>query len=326
MKTDTSQKIIGIIRQKGEIRPDELIRVLGLSRAAVHKQLKKLVAAGKLRRLGRSPLVYYFLAGMVEDKLFFPREQAEFLEKNYFYVTPQGELLQGVTGFGHWLGEVGKVKEAIVFARRYKKVRQAADQFMGKNGLIELSEKLKNTYPKVYLNRLYCLDWYSLPEFGKTNLGQMVLFAKQSQSRRLIRRVAEESKNKITQLIKDKQIDALVYVPHSLPRQIQFLAEYRRCLNLNLTEIKLEKIRTGEVIVAQKSLNKLSERVINARETIMVAGEKQYEAVLLIDDAVGSGATLNETAKKLKDKKLAARVYGFALVSSFKGFDVIREL
>jgi predicted ArsR family transcriptional regulator len=59
MKTDTGQKIIQIAKQKGEVRPDELIRKLGISRVAVHRQLKKLVASGALRRLGRPPRVFY---------------------------------------------------------------------------------------------------------------------------------------------------------------------------------------------------------------------------------------------------------------------------
>ncbi len=47
---------------------------------------------------------------------------------------------------------------------------------------------------------------------------------------------------------------------------------------------------------------------------------------MLIDDAVGSGATINETACKMKLKKMTAEVIGFAVVGSFKGFDVIQEV
>lgn len=54
--------------------------------------------------------------------------------------------------------------------------------------------------------------------------------------------------------------------------------------------------------------------------------ESKIILLLLIDDAVGSGATLNETAKKLKQMGIAKRVYGFAVVGSLKGFEVIREV
>ncbi len=84
---------------------------------------------------------------------------------------------------------------------------------------------------------------------------------------------------------------------------------------------------TGSVPVAQKTLSKLEDRVENARNTIFIRGNLQYENILLIDDAIGSGSTLNETAKKLKEKDLVKnKVIGLALTGSFKGFDVLNEV
>ena len=55
----------------------------------------------------------------------------------------------------------------------------------------------------------------------------------------------------------------------------------------------------GKIRVAQKTLGKLEERVRNAKETIFVDKiNSRFNNLLLIDDAVGSAATLNETAKK----------------------------
>ena len=52
-----------------------------------------------------------------------------------------------------------------------------------------------------------------------------------------------------------------------------------------------------------------------------------FDNILLIDDAVGSGATLNETAAQIKRKKLChGKIIGLAVVGSFKGFDVISEV
>jgi predicted amidophosphoribosyltransferase len=48
--------------------------------------------------------------------------------------------------------------------------------------------------------------------------------------------------------------------------------------------------------------------------------------VLLIDDAVGSGATLNQIAEKIKIKSISKSVYGLAVVGSFKGLDVITDI
>ena len=55
--------------------------------------------------------------------------------------------------------------------------------------------------------------------------------------------------------------------------------------------------------------------------------EEKYGNILLIDDAVGSGATLNETARKIKSKGLiSGKIIGLAITGSFKGFDVISEV
>lgn len=47
---------------------------------------------------------------------------------------------------------------------------------------------------------------------------------------------------------------------------------------------------------------------------------------LLIDGPVCSGSTLNQIAEKIKNKQVAKRVTGLAIVASFKGFDVITDV
>ncbi len=59
----------------------------------------------------------------------------------------------------------------------------------------------------------------------------------------------------------------------------------------------------------------------------MIVSEKSsFNHILLIDDAVGSGATLNEIAFQIKDKNIASKITGLALAGSFKGFEVISEV
>lgn len=53
---------------------------------------------------------------------------------------------------------------------------------------------------------------------------------------------------------------------------------------------------------------------------------RHFKHVLLIDDAVGSGSTLNQIAEKIKNKEVAKKVTGLAIVGSFKGFDVITDV
>jgi predicted amidophosphoribosyltransferase len=89
--------------------------------------------------------------------------------------------------------------------------------------------------------------------------------------------------------------------------------------------IRVQKIKNA-IVVPQKALSNIFERVANAKNTFYVPDQKAYKRVLMIDDAVGSGATMNEIALKLKEKTLAKQIIGLAITGSYKGFEVISEL
>lgn len=79
--------------------------------------------------------------------------------------------------------------------------------------------------------------------------------------------------------------------------------------------------------MAQKSLTKLSDRIENDNNTIFTIKENSaFKRVLVIDDAVGSGATLNIIAEKLKRVSGVDFVCGFAITGSLEGFEVINEI
>ena len=58
----------------------------------------------------------------------------------------------------------------------------------------------------------------------------------------------------------------------------------------------------------------------------MVTDQRKFTHVLLIDDAVGFGATMNEVAGKYKRMQPDSQIFGFAVSGSFKGFEVISEV
>ena len=123
------------------------------------------------------------------------------------------------------------------------------------------------------------------------------------------------------------QIDGIAFTPHSIPRKVSFLKEFKRFLDLHLPTIPLMKIFSGGVPVAQKSLSKLEDRIQNAKGTIYLQPDNCHlSRILVIDDAVGSGATLNIIAQKLKQEAGVEFVCGYALTGSLKGFEVINEI
>src|SRR3989344_4334824 len=59
MRTQTREKIVEMARQQGRVRPVELARALGIGKAALHRQHRKLEAEGKIIREGKAPKVVY---------------------------------------------------------------------------------------------------------------------------------------------------------------------------------------------------------------------------------------------------------------------------
>jgi orotate phosphoribosyltransferase-like protein len=96
-------------------------------------------------------------------------------------------------------------------------------------------------------------------------------------------------------------------------------------LAITIPLINIQKI-PGKIPIPQKSLSSLGERINNANTTFTIPEEQRYNKILLIDDAVGSGATLNQIAKKIKEKGTSSYIIGLAIVGSFKGFDVITDV
>src|SRR5690606_34497845 len=122
--------------------------------------------------------------------------------------------------------------------------------------------------------------------------------------------------------IEKHKIGAIGFIPPTIKREVQLMKFLKNGLNLNTPAIDIQKI-SGIIPVPQKSLNKIEERINNADSTFVLPENKKYNKVLLIDDAVGSGATMNQIAKKIKEKGTAKTIVGLAVVGSFKGFDVI---
>lgn len=329
MVTDTRDKILGYIRTHKQARAHDLVRVFGISRVAIHKQLNILLEKEEVKRVGKPPLVFYVPATKKEEvSVEVSAETKKIIEENYLYISPIGELLYGIEGFVAWAKGIGENKRILLFANEYVETRNRLKDYRSPNGLIDATEKLKHTFQDSFVDKLFYGDFYSMPKFGKTKLGQLVLYAKQSQNRVLVSELATLVKPQIEDIINKFSVKAVAFIPPTVPRTIQFMNEFEIMLNLKIPSIKLVKVTTGEVIVAQKTLARLGERITNARDTIFPKNnESFYSNVLLIDDAVGSGATFNETANKFKEAMIGKkRIIAFAIVGSFKGFDVIREV
>ena len=318
------QRIIDYIKEKGQSSADEMTNFFGVSRQIIHRHLSQLVKEGFIYRIGKPPQVYYLInkeeSSKNEDTV--SESLKNIINENYLVITPSGEQKDGWNGFTYWCDKqkLPLGKTAIEYERTLKKYAPYK-----KDGLIDGMYKIKHTFDHIYLDKVFYLDFYSIERFGKTRLGQLLLYAKQSQNKGLIHELVMQIKPKIDQLLKKFTIDAVGFIPPTVRREVQLMKELERQLNLPVPSINLVKVKTP-IAVPQKTLTKLEDRIENARSTIVVDDTHTYDTLLLIDDALGSGSTLNETAQKVKKQGLAKTIIGLAITGSFSGFEVISEV
>lgn len=322
----TSQNIKDYLRNKKSASGYELSNVLNLTDRAIRKQLANLLKRGEVVKIGKPPKVYYSLSepNTENNKSYIlDSTTVDFIDKNYLYISPSGKRLEGLKGFDAWCQKINlplekTANEYIKTLKKYYSLR--------KNNLINGSQKLKNTFKEIGLDHLFYLDFYSIDRFGKTKLGQLLLYAKQSQDKSLMEELTREIKPKIIKIIEKFNITSVGYIPPTVKRQVQLMRVLEEKLNLDLKKISLVKVKT-EVAVPQKTLTKLEDRIENAKRTIIVNDNNIHKNILLIDDAVGSGSTLNETALQIKSKRICkGKIIGLAITGSYKGFDVISEV
>ncbi len=322
-------KIQSLFKAKKELSVNEIVSDLHLSKQYAHRILNQLVETNEVERLGLPPKTIYRLKSVSENSTVvlatISKEQYKFLHDNFIMITEIGQLLYGLEAFQIWCSKRKLPVEKTI--NEFILTKEKYGQYIDSNGLISGLEKLKSTkgYDIIYMDELLYLDFYAIERFGKTRLGTILHYAKQGQNKMLMKILINEIKDKIETIITVYNIDAIAFVPPTIKRETQLMKVMANGLKINLPSIEIQKIG-GIIPVPQKSLNKLEERINNAENTFVVRGNVSYSNLLLIDDAVGSGSTLNQIAGKIKNKQLAKTVIGLAIVGSFKGFDVITDV
>jgi len=318
----TIEKIKKLLSEK-QWKISELSDALGISRQIIHRHLKKLLEEGEVRKIGTPPVVYYQIAEKqphIDYAL--QAEVQDLIQENFLFIDADGARYDGLDAFVRWCQK--RNFDVISKSQEYVAVYKKYQQYF-KNGVIDAGFKLQESFVEVFLDNLYYLDFYSVEVFGKTKLGQMLLYAKQSQNKKIMKDVVAMVSEKIETFSIAGNYDAIVFVAPTVKRETQFMTYLEKNLNLGLAKIKVQKIQT-EVVVPQKTLKKKEDRIKNADTTFVVSEHRKFKKVLIIDDAVGSGATIHQIAMKLKKQNITEYVDGLALVGSFNGFDILNEV
>ena len=322
--------ILHMFTQFNDLSVKEIEDSLLVSKQAIHYALNQLLENNSVEKFGRTPKTIYRLKKekpnqYVDDTFDFTTKEIEQFNNKVLVITEVGEMLTGLAAFSYWCNQrhLPLKKTAIEYLETQKKYQH----FVGKNKLIDGTDKLINTkgYDHIYLDKLYYCDFYAIERFGKTRLGTLLHYAKQGQNKMLMKILVDEIKTDLLHFIKQSKADAVGFVPPTIRREVQIMKFIETQLKIALPIIKINKI-SGIIPVPQKSLNKLNERIRNADNTFAVTSNNNYKQIILIDDAVGSGSTLNQIAAKIKNKNPLVKITGVAIVGSFKVFDVITDV
>ncbi len=324
------EQIILLFEESNEWSVKDLVDELFVSKQAVHYVINQLLDEKIIEKLGRTPKTIYRKINQNRLKSVLPfievsLEDQEFLLQNSLLISDTGLLLQGIDAFDYWCHQ--RKLPTLKTLEEFKITKKKYLNYVNSKGFIDGLEKIKNTkgYEKIWLDELFYIDFYAIERFGKTRIGTLLHFAKQGQNKMLMKIIVDEIQLKLSNFVKNSRADAIAFVPPTIKREVQIMKFMEIHLKIQLPIVRLNKI-SGIIPVPQKSLNKLEERIVNAENTFSVPEKNVYNHIILIDDAVGSGATLNMIAKKLKAKKVGKKITGLAVVGSFKGFDVIVDV
>ena len=161
----------------------------------------------------------------------------------------------------------------------------------------------------------------------KDYLSKQLFFTKQYQDKQQFKNLISLFYRNLKCLLTTFDIDAIALTPPSISRKVQILDLVDQLLDPSIPRVPLIKYSPSKILISEKSLRRPEERIQNAKNTIFIREENiDYNTVLLINDFVGSGAILNETAIKL-NTAWVKKIIGFAFFGNLDlKYEVINEM
>lgn len=326
--TVSNQAIEFLFQNINEVTIIELARAWNVRVASAKKYVKRFVDEGIVSKRGLPPQQIVYTYAYVEIKNVFSEEQKNIIDKYYAYTTPDGRLLKGIGGFVYWAENKSGRKDMEKLAQEYVDTRKKYYNQKTNIILIDATDKLSHVFgDDIHVEKLFHRDFDALPVFGKTYLSQLVRIAKSGHSNMgVMMYIVKKAQESIDQIISKYNIECVGFIPPTVVRKTQLMTFLSKRLNVPCQKISISKEKSL-VPVQQKSLKKMEDRILNAKKTIVVSSDHKFKNILLIDDVTGSGATLNETAKKIISQGIAQKVYAFTITGSAKAgaYDVISE-
>lgn len=323
MDATTAEGITTYISNNPGSGVSEIAKYLDVTTVTIHRYLKRLIQQWTLVKKGSAPHVAYYLWGDTRTQnTLLDRQTVRLLEQERYQVSPIGEALMWVEGFTVWC-ERRWVDLTDAAARRVWHI-QYIDAIRHPRW-IDATSKLDD-YPNRSLKSLRYGNIYALPEFWKTKYWTFMEIAKTQPSLAIFDQLCTTFQRTLQQCIQHLQIDALCFAQPTAKRSMQLMDYAKDVLIPTLPRIGIKKVKG--YFPPQKTLKHRSDRIWNAQNSFELERWQihTYKNVLIIDDAVWSGATLNEIWTKLLNAWVAKHVYWFSMIGTANGiFDAVKK-
>ena len=304
------KKILECIKKTEKISPKEVSSITKYGSSTVTKYMAELLKDGYITKIGNSPHVHYVAVPYASEIM-----QGSFVYKD-------GNItLFGIEGFRKWSEKVLKEYSYEEKVKIYEDAYREYQEIKGSNGYYTIDLKIED----VVLDGLFCINLYNMPiKDGITKRTKSALLFEIVKGSGNQKKLKENVKyfyddiKKIVSFVLERDIEAVSFIPPTASRPVQVMKllkdNFESRLTIPTVKIKRNFTDPAGSRMEQKHIGSVEGRIKNARETYNPIFEKKYKSVLLVDDIIGSGATINEVAKKIKEKGIAEKVYAMGLV------------
>ena len=315
----TKQKIIDVLYDKC-LSPFDLQHHLGISASTVHDHLRFLFREGFIEKVGVAPHVCYTVK---------KKTAVDIVNEYFVFQDSLGKLHYGMDGFHLWsensLKKMTFEEKVALYNERISTAEANKKGFFF--DMTDKLQKVKSVGEGVYLSEMACLALRTVQDFGRTRMGVYMDVVKSAGTPKILDAVLDFSVPLIIAYAKECQVNAVGFIPPTRrrPKQIMTLLEKQfHKGSFRAAVIDIEKIR-GDIPREQKTIRELRDRIHNANHTFRVSPYSHvhnYKRILLVDDFIGSGTTLNQVAKLLKDRGFTGEVFGLGIVGEERGYSV----
>ena len=291
--------------------PADLINLIKTSATTIHKHLRTLEKEGMIEKFGTRPKVYYKL---LEDN--------KVIIRDFFaYQKPTGSIVEGLDGFEYW--SKNNLKRCTFEEKETLYVEQINALIAQKqDGLFDFTNKLKTIErfgEPINIEKLFSLSIATLKDFGRTKWYIFLEAAKQHCDKESIKKIVDFSIPFIITYIKKHNVDAVGFVPPTRRRDMQIMNELKKGFNKKSKTVSIINIKKIIIDVPreQKTLKTMQARKENAENTFQIGNKlslQNFKKILLIDDFVGSGLTLNQIAKEIRNDGFQGKIVAIAIV------------